>query len=485
MSTSPDPVPPNLVPLCVDLDGTLLKTDTLHELVILLAARAPGRLFALPGWLAAGKAGMKHHIAEHVALDPASLPYRPEVLALIEQARAEGRPVILATAASARVAEPIAAHLGLFDAVMASDGTVNLSARSKADALVERYGERGFDYVGNHRDDLPILARANRGTLVSSRRSLRGAASRQHDAVDFVDDQTGGLRAWVKALRVHQWLKNLLVFVPLATGHDIGDPALLGNAILAFIAFSLCASSVYLLNDLLDLRSDRLHATKRRRPFASGALPVAAGVVVAPLLLLAAAALTLFLPPAFALVLGLYFVLTTAYSFWLKAKVVVDVMLLAGLYTVRMIAGSAATGIAPSFWLLALSMFIFLSLALVKRYSELRQLDSDKALAGRGYLPSDLPVLLALGSSSGMVSVLIMAMYTQAEIVASLYPAREWLWAAPPLLLYWVTRLWMKANRGEVDDDPVVFAARDWQSLLVAALTGAAFLLAATGVRFW
>lgn len=470
------------IPLCVDLDGTLIRTDMLHETLLLLAKASPASLAALPGWLARGKAGFKHLIAERVVIDPSGLPYREDVLTLIQEARAEGRPVVLATASPTRVATAIADHLGLFDAVLSSDEGNNLSARAKADLLAARFGERGFDYIGNDHADLPVFARARRAFLVSSQGGLRKAATRHHDTVAFLDDAKGGVRAWAKALRVHQWLKNLLVFVPLAAAHQVTNADLLVQAILAFISFSLCASSVYLLNDLLDLPADRLHRRKKKRPFASGALPVKAGVIAAPLLLAVALGLALLLPSHFLVVLAFYYGLTLAYSFLLKKQVIVDVMLLAGLYTLRIIAGAAATGIKPSFWLLALSMFVFLGLAMVKRYSELRIAAASPApLAGRGYHPDDLPVVLALGSASGMVSVLILALYTQAEIVPDMYPAPEWLWLMPPLMLYWTARLWMKAQRGEVDDDPVVFAAKDWQSLTVVTLMGAAFLLATSG----
>ncbi|MBN8832232.1 MAG: UbiA family prenyltransferase [Sphingomonadales bacterium] len=481
VATAPAPVP-----LCVDLDGTLVRTDMLHETLLLLAKSSPASLAALPGWLARGKAGFKHLIAARVAVDASGLPYRTDILTLIEQARAEGRPVVLATASPTKVATAIAEHLGVFDAVLSSDEGTNLSARAKADLLVERFGERGFDYIGNDTADLPVFARARRAFLVSSRGGLRRAAARGHDDVTFLDDPVGGLRAWAKALRIHQWLKNLLVFVPLVAAHQLLNLPLLGVAILAFLSYSLCASSVYLLNDLLDLPSDRAHRKKKNRPFASGALPVKAGIVAAPVLLASSIALAFFVPPRFLAVLAIYYLLTVLYSFFLKKQVVVDVMLLAGLYTLRIIAGAAATGIKPSFWLLALSMFTFLSLAMVKRYSELRiAMASAKPLAGRGYHPDDLPVVLALGSSSGMVSVLILALYTQAEIVPDMYPAPEWLWLAPPLMLYWTARLWMKAQRGEVDDDPVVFAARDWQSLAVVTLMGASFLLATSGWSIW
>ena len=346
---------------------------------------------------------------------------------------------------------------------------------------------RSFDYAGNHRHDLPIFAVSRNAHLVSSSSGLRRSAARQNANVAHIDAPGGGLKSWVKALRLHQWLKNALIFVPLFAAKAEGDHALFLAACLSFLSFGLFASSVYILNDLLDLQADRQHRSKRRRPFASGAIPVAYGVIAAPLLMASSVALAVtLLPRLFLEVLLVYGVITTAYSFVLKRQVVVDVILLASLYTIRILAGAAATHIKPSFWLLAFSMFIFLCLAMAKRYSELRQaVDKEGTLAGRGYMPSDLPVVLAMGSGSGLVAVLILAFYTQSEIVPSHYPAPEWLWMVPPVLLYWVVRLWMKANRGEVDDDPVVFAARDWQSLVVAALMGGFFALASLGWRPW
>lgn len=474
------------IPLCVDLDGTLVATDMLHEALLLLAKGSPRHLAAFPFWLRHGRAGFKHRVAARVEIDPAHLPYRPEVLDLIAQARAEGRPVILATAAPLRVARAIAGHLGLFDEVLSSEEALNLSGHYKADALTERFGERGFDYVGNGRADLPVLAHARNGWLVSADGRLRRAAMRQALETRFLPARAGGVRAWAKALRLHQWLKNGLILVPAIAAKRIAEPETLAAALLAFLSFSLFASAVYLVNDLLDLSADRRHARKSRRPFASGALPVAKGAAAAPLLALASLAVALMLPGRFLAVLIGYGIVTTLYSFWLKRQVVVDVILLAGLYTIRILAGAAATRVVPSFWLLAFSMFLFLCLAMVKRYSELRQAeDEGRMLAGRGYLPNDLPVVLAMGSGSGLVAVLILAFYTQSEIVPAHYPAAHWLWLIPPTLLYWVVRLWLKAGRGQVDDDPVLFAAKDWQSLAAAALMAAFFLLAGSGWDPW
>lgn len=472
------------IALCIDCDGTLLQTDLLHEALLVLAKRSPLSLLALPLWLRGGKAAFKHRLAEAVALEWDTLPVNPDVRERAQAARREGRHVVLATASHHRWAEPLAAELGLFDEVLASDGRRNLSGAAKADVLVERFGAGGFDYVGDSRKDLPVWAHARRAMVVSSDSALARAAQAARprgDAVEVIASSRSSWTNYLRALRLHQWLKNLLIFVPLLTAHQLFSPTGLGAALAAFLAFSLCASSVYVINDLMDLAADRRHVRKRRRPFASAALPVWQGVVIAPALLLASAAITLWLLPVqFSAVLGAYFVATLLYSFWLKRQVIVDVLLLAGLYTIRVVAGGAATGIVPSFWLLAFAMFIFLSLALVKRYSELVvTLGQNKvAAAGRGYRVQDLPVLMALGAGSAMVAVMVFSLYINSPEVRSIYARPHWLWLVPPLLLYWVSRLWMKTHRGEIDDDPVVFAVRDWQSLLVLLATAAFFTIA-------
>ncbi len=474
------------VPLCVDLDGTLVRTDMLHEATLELLKQAPLALARIPGWLMNGKAAMKHRIADLVDLEVSHLPYRQEVLALIIDARAAGRPVVLATAAAPQIADAVAKHLGLFDLVLSSDSATNLSAEAKARRLVAEFGEGGFDYVGNGHDDLAVWGKARHVIVVSDDDRLHARAAAGGQQVHRISEPRQTLRLWFRSLRPHQWLKNLLVFVPLFAGQKAGDPGLALQAVLAFAAFSLAASSVYVVNDLIDLPSDRRHRRKHKRPFASGALPIAAGVIAAPLLLIAALLICLALPPLFAGVLFFYLLLTSAYSFRLKRQVVLDVTLLAVLYTLRIIAGAAATGIAPSFWLLAFSMFVFLSLAIVKRYSELALAADEKSLlAGRGYRAADLPVLMALGAGSGLMSVMVLALYIDSPTVADAYREPLWLWLVPPTMLYWVARLWMKTHRGEVHDDPVVFAARDRQSLAILLIMALAFVAAVGGWRFW
>jgi 4-hydroxybenzoate polyprenyltransferase/phosphoserine phosphatase len=468
------------IPLCVDCDGTLLKSDLLHESLLLLVKQAPLALFLLPFWLLRGKVYFKERIAERVSFNWSTLPYSDEVLALIKVARQQGRPVILATASPRVWADGVATHLGVFDGVLATQDGVNLGGTHKAQRLVDLHGERGFDYAGNGSADVPVWKRARAGMVVSSRSSLLKAARAATEVTHVVPVERAGLLTYLRALRLHQWLKNLLVWVPLMAAHQLTSSEGLLRGAVAFLAFSLCASAVYVINDLLDLESDRQHVRKRKRPFASTAIPLRDGVLLVPLLLGASIGLSLLLPPVFALVLGVYFTMTLAYSLRLKRQVIVDVLMLAGLYTMRIIAGAAATAIVPSFWLLAFSMFIFLSLAMVKRYSEMwiTLQQSKQTAAGRGYSVNDLPVLMSLGASAAMAAVLVLALYVNDPETRLLYPGTHWLWMVPPLLLYWVSRVWMKAHRGEIDDDPVVFAARDWQSLVTVLLMGVCLTLA-------
>jgi 4-hydroxybenzoate polyprenyltransferase len=369
----------------------------------------------------------------------------------------------LTTATNQKYANQVAQHLGIFESVMASDLQTNLSGEQKHHLLVERYGIGGFDYAGNSRSDLAVFPGARRAILVEPEPGVERAARRLTEAVHFFPSEITGSRAYLRALRPHQWLKNLLVFVPIAAAHRFGEPGLLEQAVLAFAAFSLCASSVYLLNDLIDLPADRAHARKRNRPFASGAASVKAGLMLVPILLVLSAGIAMSLSLAFVAVLAVYYVLTLAYSLWLKGKVMVDVLLLAALYTMRILGGAAAVSIVPSFWLLAFSMFVFLSLAMVKRYAELFDLQksgSDSA-EGRGYQVVDLVTLHSLGAAAGYCAVLVLALYINSDDVRVHYAHPEAIWLLCPLFMYWISRMWLWAGRGLMHDDPLVTALKD------------------------
>lgn len=467
-------------PLCIDCDGTLIATDLLFEAFFLMLKQYPLGLFFLPFWLFKGKVYLKEKLAHHVIFNWDTLPYREPVLNLIESARKADRPIVLVTASPMTWATGVANYLACFDQVLATEKGINLSGKNKAAHLVKLFGERGFDYAGDSAVDLYVWAHADSAIVVSQNQNLLKQATLIVNNVQVIKTDNFKFLVYLRALRIHQWLKNLLVIVPLLAAHQLNSLQSLTQVVYAFLAFSLCASSVYILNDLLDLDSDRQHVRKRKRPFAACNIPLWQGMVMVPALLGAAFILSLLLPTKFTLVLAVYFVSTLAYSVRLKRQVIVDVMLLAGLYTMRIIAGAAATAIKPSFWLLAFSMFIFLSLALVKRYSELLiTLQSNKhEAAGRGYSVNDLPVLMSIGTSAGLGSVLILALYLNNPETNIMYPNTTWLWLMPPLLLYWTSRIWIKAHRGQVDDDPVVFAARDWQSLLVLFLSACIFVAA-------
>ena len=470
-------------PLVVDLDGTLLKSDMLLETALAFVRKRPTRFYLPLLWLLrGGKAQLKANLAEDVHIDVANLPFNEAVLEWLREEKSQGRSLVLATATHRIYAEKIGEHLGLFDRVLATENTTNLSASRKRDALIEAFGKEGFDYAGNSHDDVPVWAAANAAIVVDPEAGVAQRAESVTDNVKVMNTRRGVAKAWMKQLRLHQWLKNVLIFIPLVAAHRVDSLPLLSNALLAFFFFSLCASSVYLLNDLLDLNEDRNHPRKRFRPFAAGTLPIKSGIIAFPLLLLTAfIGSAVFLPPLFTAGLALYYAVTLAYSLLLKRMVIIDVVTLAALYTIRIIAGAFATGLELTFWLLAFSMFMFLSLALVKRYAELRMLKDkggDEKISGRGYYPGDLEMLSSLGAASGYLSVMVLALYIQEGSTAHLYGHPKFIWLACPLLLFWVSRTWMLTHRGHMHDDPVVFAVKDRVSLMTGALMLLVFWLA-------
>lgn len=442
----------------------------------------PARLFSLPGHLRSGKAALKAELAAKTDIDVALLPYEPDVLALIEQARAADRPVVLATASHESYATAIAAHLDCFDAVIATHDGENLKGQAKADILVERYGEGQFDYAGNSLADLPVWEVAESAYVVNPDLAVVSRAKMLNSKLVQLPDQRHPLQALMKAMRLHQWAKNALIFVPLLAGHHLLQPNQLWVGLLAFLCFGLCASGVYLLNDLLDLQDDRLHPRKKLRPFAAGTLPIRLGLIAIPACLIASFLMaTLYLPTPFAITLLCYCLLTCAYSVRLKRIIIVDVLVLALLYTLRIIAGITVFNALLTFWLLAFSMFIFLSLALVKRCAELTsalQRGDKHKTPGRGYYPGDLTLLTALGCTCGFLSVIVLAFYVQDPSTTALYRQPELIWLACPVLLFWISRVWFITHSGRMVDDPMVFAITDKVSLLTGALFGTVFWIA-------
>lgn len=471
-------------PLIVDLDGTLVHTDMLHETSLRLLRDSPWQLLRLSVWLPKGKAVVKQNIATRARFDPQHLPYNNELLAWLREQKAAGRKLVLCTASDDAVAQSVARHLGIFDEVMASDGASNLGGQLKADSLVVRYGRHGFDYVGNSTTDLPVWRHARRAIVVNAPAALVLKARGICEVEKVFPGLPVGLKVWARALRVHQWLKNLLLFVAALAAHELADPHVWPGLLLAFVSFSLCASSVYIFNDLLDLESDRAHPRKKTRPFAAGVLPVWLGVVLSVLLLGVSFGLARYVGGQFLPWLGFYFLLTCAYSWTLKRLMLVDCVSLAMLYTVRVVAGAAAAALALSFWLLAFSVFLFLSLAFVKRYAELKlqDLSGNAKLHGRGYYSSDAPLIQTLGVGAGYGAVLVLALYLNSDSVVRLYRTPELVWGAVPVLLFWISWMWMQAHRGLMHDDPLVFAVKDKASLLSGVVFAAVLGLGARGV---
>jgi 4-hydroxybenzoate polyprenyltransferase len=461
MNATLTPVP---VPLVVDLDGTLIRSDLLVESILALLRKRPFFVFLLPFWLLRGRARFKREIARRAVVDVSALPWRMELVDELKRQHAAGRTLVLATGSDMLLARPVADYLGLFDMVFASDGAVNLCGAAKGDLLVNRFGEKGFDYT------------ADGGGITRRDRVVWASA---HEAVRVQAD-TGTMADRMEALRPGHWLKNLLVFVPVFAAHRFTEIALLEKSLLAFAALCLCASSGYLFNDLIDLEADRHHPHKRLRPFASGRLPLTYGLIMMPVLLIAGCVLGALASPLFLVMAAGYFVMSGVYSLRLKKVALLDVLFLAGLYTMRIMAGSAATGIWSSHWLLAFSTFLFFSLALVKRYSELvvmRDVEGVRARA-RAYESSDGELLATMGTASGYLAVMVFALYIASDKAATLYTRPGLLWMLCPLLLYWISHVWLTAHRGKMHDDPVVFATSDRTSRILILLMLAAVLVA-------
>jgi len=459
------------LPLYVDLDGTLMRSDLLLESFLELLKRNPLYLFLVPLWLLRGKAALKQEIASRVSVRVDLLPWNTEFVDYLREQKALGRRLVLISASDQRLVDAVARHLGLFDAAIGSDGKYNCSGSQKQQIIAAEAPQ--YVYAGDRDVDLDVWRHAAAAIPVNVSPALRARVAAMLPIEAEFTRTPGGLKGCVRSLRLHQWLKNTLVLLPLVLAHELTNTGLFLQALLAFLSFGLCASSVYVLNDLLDLPSDRQHYSKRLRPLASGEIPLLTGLLISPALLVMSFALANQLPQAFIIILGVYYLCTGFYSFVLKRIMLVDVIMLAALYTLRIIAGAAAVSVVPSFWLLAFSMFLFFSLAVVKRYTELDYLQKagiDQS-EGRGYYAQDLNMMAMFGSTSALLSVMVFALYINNDDTREQYATPELLWLLCPLLLYLVTRIWLLAARGQIAEDPIVFAIKDRvsQALILSA----------------
>jgi 4-hydroxybenzoate polyprenyltransferase/phosphoserine phosphatase len=466
-------------PLCVDLDGTLVLSDTLLECTLGCLKAEPWSIFRLLGWARQSRALFKNRVAQKCPVEPEHLPYNPKVLEFMLAEKENGRRLVLATGSDKSTAQKVSGHLDCFDEVVASDGRRNLSGANKRLALEERFGATGFDYVGNSRADLAVWRGCQRAYLVRPEPGVeKQVRSRGLDYEVLDPNPREQWRSLLKAMRPWQWAKNLLVVAPLVLAHKVEEPWAWLGVVLAMLAFCFCASAVYLANDLWDLASDRRHPSKQRRPLASGDLPLTIAMGFIPLLGFLGLALAALAAWEVLWLLLIYLLLTSAYSIKLKEVPLLDILVLAGLYSVRILAGGPAAGVVISFWLVIFSTFFFLSLAFLKRYTELKTIGGMDP-AGRGYRQGDQGFLSAAGIASGYLAVLVVALYLNSPKVRSLYNHGTWLWLICPLVVYWISRVWLKAHRGEMEDDPVLFALKDPTSYVVVGLALIILVLAA------
>ncbi len=472
--------PQDQVPLFVDLDGTLIKTDMLVEGALSLLKNAPWLVFAMLYWLlSSGRSGLKAQIASRAEVDAGSIPLQREFVAFLHSEAESGRKIYLATASDERPALAIANRLGIFSGVLASTAGRNLKSRMKLDAIRVATDQGPFDYAGNAHADMSIWAVARKALVVNPDPGVLAAARARFEVDRVFDDRPPLLRTWLRAIRIHQWLKNLLLFVPLLTAHAFNQHAFFAVS-LGFLAFGLVASGTYILNDLLDLVSDRMHPRKSSRPFAAGNIGLGLGVLVMGALVAAGLAMAAMVSPLFVIVMLGYFVVTLSYSLYFKTYVLINVLLLASLYTMRIVAGAFAINVTVSSWLLLFSTFVFLSLALVKRCAELEVMREQTKLAtsGRDYRVADRVVLGAMGVAAGYLSVLILALYVDDPAVRVHYSHPHALAALCPFMLYWISRVWIKTSRGEMNDDPLLYSLQDRASWIVFVAMGLITLIA-------
>lgn len=462
------------LPLAVDLDGTLIRGDLFSEAILRLAFEKPWKLPELVLWLLRGRAYAKARLAEMFPPDVTHLPYDERVVDWARAEEAAGRIVVLATASDQHAAQAVADHLGMFERVFASDGKTNLKSQRKGEALAAAYPD-GFCYAGNEMADIKVWRLAKQAVVCNASKGFARNIGKRFSVERTFESEERPLSGLVRALRPQHWAKNILVFVPLLTGQAWWDAIGWALSFGAFMALCFTASAQYLVNDAADIAADRRHPRKRNRPFASGALspflalPIAAAMFATGLWF---ASLAHVLPQVL-----LYVVVAGLYTFWLKRLTLVDVFVLASLYMLRMVIGGDASGYYPSQWLLAFASFFFLSLALVKRAAEVDTMKAD--LNRRGYRAGDGPMLKRFGVAAGMISALLLALYLQQPENIARYAEPAFLWALPAVVTFWLARVWLKVERGEMHDDPLMFAVKDPMSWFVFALGAAAFVAGA------
>jgi 4-hydroxybenzoate polyprenyltransferase len=473
-------------PLIIDLDNTLLQTDTLDETFFDLVRTNPVALWQLPIKGISGIAAIKAFLAQQSPLEVETWPVNTSLIEFVEAEAVKGRKIVLATAADETIARAVAKKFPFINEIISSDGKKNIKGEAKAEVLKSRF-PAGFIYAGDAAADLPIWQASNGKILVNTSKALRKRAEHKGNVLNVFPKQPVNFNILRRSLRLHQWAKNLLVFIPLILGGKAGDASAWLYALMGFFSLGLVASATYIINDLWDLPDDRKHWSKRFRPLASGLLSLRVGVMIALVCLISGFALATYLGPAVTGILALYAAVTLSYSFAFKKIPIVDVLVLACLFTIRLGLGIALTTAIFSPWLLVFSMFVFLSLSMAKRHIEVLKLVEKglEKIPGRGYYASDSPLTIGIGLAAMLGAILIMTIYLIEDAVPSdHYAAPEFLWAMPLILFLFLGRVWLLSQRGEMYDDPVAFALKDRISLLLGSLMGVNVLAAIIGTSW-
>ena len=467
-------------PIVVDLDGTLIKTDLLHEGILNLIRKNFIFIFLIPVWILKGRFYLKSEIFKRVKIKFDSLPYHEDLIEYLKEQKLNGRKIVLATASLKEQALDINTYLNnLFSDVYGSDNGVNLKSKKKRDFLVDLYGEKQFDYIGNSKSDIPIFDKCDRAIAVNASKSVISKVKKTHSDIKIFKS-ANKLKQFIKAIRVYQWVKNSLVMVPVITSQNWGNFERVEISIITIICFSLIASGGYLLNDLMDVESDRRHHRKKNRPIASGNISVITALIAMFFMIATGFSVSLLYDISTFLTLLLYFVLSTAYSFALKRIVLIDLFILAMLYTLRIIAGGIATHISLSFWLLGFSVFVFFSLAVMKRSAEIiakGENSTANKIAGRGYFTEDLNFLNQIGIASGYMGIVVFALYINSEDVTLLYHSPQFLWLGCLLLMFWVNYLWYSTHKKRMTDDPIIFSLKNKVSIATLILIAISILI--------
>jgi len=462
--------------LVVDLDGTLINSDILIECINQFLIKSPLNIFRLIYWIIFGKTYFKNKLSLNIDIDIEKLPYNFEVIEwLISLKKNTGVKLILATGSHHYYANKVSKYLNIFDFVVSSNEFINMRGYVKANTLINLYGFKNFDYIGNSWDDVPVWSNANKVFIVStSLRFINYIRTKFNVDKYFHIKQPFFILEYIYAMRCYQWFKNLLIFIPLIASGQYYKSENIFLALMGFIIFSICASSVYILNDLVDINEDRLHKRKKKRPFASGSISIKTGWFLSPIFLLISLFMSYFFMNLwFSFSLIIYFLLTLIYTFIIKKIPILDVITLAALYTLRIIAGTLAFNQDISFWLLLFSIFIFLSLALLKRFVEINDvsfIEKNKTIPGRGYISADLEFVSYFGCSCGLISVLVFGLYIHDIQFLNKFSNPQFLWLICPILLYWIMRIWFLAFRSKMDDDPIFFALKDKVSWLIVSI---------------